>query len=353
MRIVQLIDTLEIGGAERMAVNYANALSKTVEFSGLIATRSEGLLKEQIIKNVNYLFIDRKKVLDFKPYLSSRNYLIKNRITHIQAHSSSFFWAVLLKLTVPKIKIIWHDHYGFSENIEERSFLLLKYFSCFFTSIISVNKKLESWAKYKLLCKKNIYIPNFFDWKFTNEVVNLRGKKGKRILHLANLRPQKNHEFLLKIAKEIVLLHPDWSFHLVGQDTNDEYSKSIKEKIVDYNLNNNIFIYGGLSNVAEVISGCDIGILTSISEGLPVALLEYGAGGLPTVTTDVGEIPNFFNEKFGAIIKVTETAEFIKELNDLIQDGDKRLEKGLAFQKFVNEFFNESEVIKKFIEFCK
>ncbi|QYS91344.1 hypothetical protein JJC04_00235 [Flavobacterium covae] len=65
------------------------------------------------------------------------------------------------------------------------------------------------------------------------------------------------------------------------------------------------------------------------------------------------EIPNFFNEKFGAIIKVTETAEFIKELNDLIQDGDKRLEKGLAFQKFVNEFFNESEVIKKFIEFCK
>ncbi|QYS92441.1 glycosyltransferase [Flavobacterium covae] len=63
--------------------------------------------------------------------------------------------------------------------------------------------------------------------------------------------------------------------------------------MVDYNLNNNIFIYGGLSNVAEVISGCDIGILTSISEGLPVALLEYGAGGLPTVTTDVGN-PEFF-----------------------------------------------------------
>ncbi len=37
MRVVQIIDSLEAGGAERMAVNYANALSKNIEFSGLIA----------------------------------------------------------------------------------------------------------------------------------------------------------------------------------------------------------------------------------------------------------------------------------------------------------------------------
>ena len=34
MRIVQLIDSLETGGAERMAVNYANSLSDTIDFSG-------------------------------------------------------------------------------------------------------------------------------------------------------------------------------------------------------------------------------------------------------------------------------------------------------------------------------
>ena len=36
MRIVQLIDSLDIGGAEKMAVSYANSLSKSIEFSGTI-----------------------------------------------------------------------------------------------------------------------------------------------------------------------------------------------------------------------------------------------------------------------------------------------------------------------------
>ena len=48
MRIVQLIDSLDAGGAERMAVNYANALSEKITFSGLVATRKEGLLLDKI-----------------------------------------------------------------------------------------------------------------------------------------------------------------------------------------------------------------------------------------------------------------------------------------------------------------
>lgn len=44
MRILQLIDSLEAGGAERMAVTYANALVQEIAFSGLVATRKEGPL---------------------------------------------------------------------------------------------------------------------------------------------------------------------------------------------------------------------------------------------------------------------------------------------------------------------
>ena len=47
MRIVQIIDSLEIGGAEKMAVNYANALSERIVFSGLVTTRREGNLTWQ------------------------------------------------------------------------------------------------------------------------------------------------------------------------------------------------------------------------------------------------------------------------------------------------------------------
>lgn len=47
MRIIQLIDSLEAGGAERMAVNFANGLASKADFSGLVCTRKEGLLKNQ------------------------------------------------------------------------------------------------------------------------------------------------------------------------------------------------------------------------------------------------------------------------------------------------------------------
>ena len=66
MRIVQVIDSLNAGGAERMAVNYANSLSNQLGFSGLICTRIEGDLKNEIHKNVSYLFLNKTKVIDFK-----------------------------------------------------------------------------------------------------------------------------------------------------------------------------------------------------------------------------------------------------------------------------------------------
>ena len=59
LRIVQLIDSLEPGGAERMAVNYANSLATVIPFSALITTRKEGALKKQLSPKVSYLFLNK------------------------------------------------------------------------------------------------------------------------------------------------------------------------------------------------------------------------------------------------------------------------------------------------------
>ena len=61
MRIVQLIDSLEAGGAERMAVNYANALANEIDFSALVATRKQGPLLDQLDPTVSYLFFNKKR----------------------------------------------------------------------------------------------------------------------------------------------------------------------------------------------------------------------------------------------------------------------------------------------------
>ena len=117
MRIVQIIDSLEIGGAEKMAINYANALSQSVEFSGLVATRAEGNLKSQLHHSVSYLFLKKKSTLDIAAVLRLKKYCKEHKVDYLQPHSSSYFLAMLVKLVYPKIGIIWHDHNGLSEFI--------------------------------------------------------------------------------------------------------------------------------------------------------------------------------------------------------------------------------------------
>ena len=161
MRVIQLIDSLEAGGAERMAVNYANALADEIEFSALVATRKEGVLRNQLDKKVDYLFLNKKRTVDFRAIFKLRKYILKHQIQIVQAHSSSFFLAVLVKLSLPRVKIIWHDHYGNSDFLENRSKALLQLATFFFSGIIAVNEKLKTWALEQLHYKNGIYLPNF------------------------------------------------------------------------------------------------------------------------------------------------------------------------------------------------
>lgn len=131
MRIAQIIDSLDVGGAEKMAINYANALANHIDFSGIVATRKEGNLKYQIHPNVSYIFLNRKKTIDLKAVLTLKKYCKENKITHLQPHSSSYFTALLVKLVYFKIAIIWHDHNGLSEFLSSRKSFALKIASFF------------------------------------------------------------------------------------------------------------------------------------------------------------------------------------------------------------------------------
>ena len=152
--VIQIIDSLNTGGAEVLAVNIANSLSDKGINSHICVTRKEGKLLSNINNNVGYLFLDRKKIVDLGLLITVKKYLKHNNITIIHSHSSSYFFAFSLKLIYPKINIIWHDHYGKSEELEKRKVYPLKIISFFFSNIISVNNKLKEWSLKKLKTKK-------------------------------------------------------------------------------------------------------------------------------------------------------------------------------------------------------
>jgi hypothetical protein len=85
-----------------MAVNYANALAKQIDFFRIAVSRKEGALVNQIDEKCFLFVLNRKRVIDLKALLL-RNYVRVHKVTVVHAHSTSFL-AFFLKLICPSLK---------------------------------------------------------------------------------------------------------------------------------------------------------------------------------------------------------------------------------------------------------
>tara|TARA_R110002124_G_scaffold97863_2_gene243079 strand:+ start:5019 stop:6095 length:1077 start_codon:yes stop_codon:yes gene_type:complete len=350
--VIQLIDSLNVGGAEVLAVNIANGLSEQEIDSHLCATRSEGILKKNINSDVGYVFLNRKKIIDFKAIFKLSKYINKNKITIIHAHSTSSFIAVCVKVLNPKIKIVWHDHFGNSEFLNSRSVFSLKIFSYFFYAIISVNNDLKKWSIKNLKSKNVFFIRNFPVFINQEKATTLKGNEEKRIIHLAGYRKQKDHLNLLKAFLKISKENNDWTLHLIGKSYNDAYSDSIHNFIKTNKLTDKVFQYGVCSDIKHILSQATIGVLSSKSEGLPISLLEYGLAKLPAIVTDVGEC-NLIIKDSSFIVPPSNNIILAKALQLLVNSKEKREILALEINETVTINFSKEEAIFKIIEIYK
>ena len=349
MRIVQLIDSLEAGGAERMAVHYANALSEKIAFSGLVATRKEGVLKQDIQPIVSYAFLGRKNKFDFKAIGLMLDYIKKNQIEIVHAHGSSYFFGVLVKIFCPKIKLIWHDHYG-NRAKDHKQKMVLKICSFFFSKILTVNDELRIWALRYLNCKHVFFIPNFSDLKATETQTILKGENHKRIVCLANLKNPKNHITLLQAFISSEIYKENWTLHLVGKDFNDTYSNEIKSLIKATTLEDSIFIYDACQDVKFILSQATIGVLSSTYEGFPVTLLEYAQAPLAVVSTNAGFCKFMVqNNSNGLLFEPLDSAALSNHLKYLIHNPEICVNFARQFQKDMNIHYSKEAVIHNYL----
>ncbi|MEP3837189.1 MAG: glycosyltransferase [Algibacter sp.] len=354
MRVLQLIDSLEAGGAERVAVNIANGLWVNNQSSFLCATRKEGFLKESLLPEVGYFFLNKKKVIDLKAIKRLKLIIRKYDIQIIHAHSTSFFLATIVKLTNSNVSVVWHDHYGDSEFLENRKFKVLKRCSKYFSHIFCVNKKLKTWAEDNLNFKKISYLPNFASISEIKGDTILKGIDGKRIVCLANLRQQKDHTTLLLAFKSVLKLYPEWTLHCVGKDFNDNYSEDIKKSIIKLGLNKAVYLYGSKPDVYNVLNQSQLGVLSSKSEGLPLALLEYGFAGLPVVSTKVGECKTVISHNYnGLLIEPESPLELTKALVYCIENEKVVSTFAKRFNKHIIDNYSQNSQIEYVIEIYK
>lgn len=338
-----------------MAVNIANALSENGVESHLCATRQEGDLKAKIGAEVGYLFLNKKIPLDIRALKKLVSYLKSNEINTIHAHATSYFTAFLVKLRLPKTSIVWHDHYGNSESLKARKKFPLTLVSKTFKTVISVNTNLLLWAKQHLKAKHCQYLPNFAVFGAENPTITkLHGENEKRIVCLANLRPQKDHLNLLKAFKKVREKQPDWTLHLVGMDFKDAYAEEIKLFVAQHNLIPCVFLYGSCSDTQHILKQSSIGVLGSKSEGLPVALLEYGLARLPVAVTDVGECGNVVsNLENGLVVPPSDEDKLAEALIFLTENEDRKKEFGENLYNHIDLNYSAQAFITQLIALYK
>ncbi len=353
MKAIQLIDSLHTGGAERMAVNIANALSEVGISSFLCATREEGVLKRALNQDVNYFYARRKGILGIPGILRLYRFVKQEGIDVIHAHSSSYAVGVILKMLRPSLKLVWHVHYGNTVNSPLYRQLLSRSISLICDAVIVVNQKLLEWARQHLGQKNIILIDNFAVPVGSQSLVpTLFGNPEKRIVQVANYRIEKNLEFAVELMASLHDKFPDWSLLLVGHPIDISYFTKLKELVKFWNLEKKVFFITDITDVSSVLNQADIAILTSHSEGLPLALLEYGLSGLPVIVTDVGDCARVVGSE-GCVVAADDEKSFLLCLEELMLDPLLRKTRGEAFQKRVYHNFSKEKAIKDILEIYK
>ena len=206
---------------------------------------------------------------------------------------------------------------------------------------------MSRWSNEYLNIEKHIFLKNFIaDALPLNHDFNPKGIKGKRLVCVANLRPQKNHTLLLKAFEEVLQKDDEYTLHLFGSKIDPVYSQMILSDLKAPHFNGKVFYYGTHLKLSAVLPYFDIGVLASHSEGLPLVLLEYGQAGLAVVATDVGDCakvldgcgqviqPGNIDSLVAAILKYAEEPELRLKYATLLKE---RINNEYSYQAQVNQ----------------
>jgi glycosyltransferase involved in cell wall biosynthesis len=112
-----------------------------------------------------------------------------------------------------------------------------------------------------------------------------RTKNGFTLLYVGRLAPPKDHATLLRAVALTRAHHPNVQLWMVGDGPLEFSLRKLSDEL---GLNECVTFFGEQADVSPFLLAADLFVMSSVTEGLPVSLLEAMSVGLPAVVTDVG-----------------------------------------------------------------
>jgi glycosyltransferase involved in cell wall biosynthesis len=110
-------------------------------------------------------------------------------------------------------------------------------------------------------------------------------KSGFTLLYVGRLEAVKNLQFLLSGFRAAVAKVPEMHLWIVGDGTERGHLEEVTDQL---GIRSNVAFWGQQMDVAPFFASADAFVMSSVSEGLPMSLLQALSSRLPAVVTDVG-----------------------------------------------------------------
>lgn len=278
MKILQVIDRLEAGGAERVFLDLTKLLLDKKIHVDTLTISAKGVLFDTIDTRATHYFLDRRNKFSLKKMLECASLCSKYDIIHVHMRHTYAYVQLAQLISLSKFKILFHDHYGDINTDIRVPFTLRLLFKP--TFYIGVSASLHNWAI------KHLRMDPIHTWVMRNTIIPFESKteavKNNKWVIVSNIRPSKNIEFAIEFANE----HNE-SLDIFGQLSNDEYGNRIAELV---NVNEKINLYTNEFNVQSKLQNYTLAIHVAHSESGPLVLMEYLIQGLPFLAHKTGEV---------------------------------------------------------------
>ncbi len=130
------------------------------------------------------------------------------------------------------------------------------------------------------------------------------------VMMVARLHPLKDHLTALEAVRSLSKLRPDIKLVLVGDG---EERPRIGAFIKEHSLVSNVRALGTRTDVARLLSAADVFLLSSISEGIPLTIIEAMAAGIPVISTDVGGVSEMVTHGVTGLLAPPKSPDAIAE----------------------------------------
>ncbi len=322
-KVLICVPALDVGGAEKFAVDLALHLDKTKFDVKVAETRRNSssflvdVLKENNIEIVdlsgsNYLTMLKKQLA----------YLRKEKIDIVHTQIGSLLHMMLACNIVKTDKRIYTLHneakllYG---NNKFRKYIFKLAFTTFKFVPVAISKTIKK-SLYDDLHLDNIeVVNNGIDVSIFKPVEKEDGSI-TRIISVGSLYWIKNQMMMIDVVHDIHQNNKNIELTLIGDGEDRE---KLQNRIVELGDESFIKLLGKKQNVQDFLQNSDIYISASKTEGLPLSIAEAMACGLPIVATKAGGVVDLVKDKEnGYLVDIDDEKRFKDKLNYLIDNKD-------------------------------